>query len=117
MSNVRARRKALGLTLRDLSEQTGIAFSWISSVEREVTPRAISLRHARAIARVLGAPVDDLFPPNAAEIDERRRFRCPECATVFVWSRAPMMDDDIRCPCCRYGDEARYFDSASEPRP
>lgn len=60
MNIVRARRKELGLTLRDVRARTGVAISYLSSIERE--SRAVSLNHARAIARVLDSTVDELFP-------------------------------------------------------
>ena len=48
-------------SLRDVSEQIGVAFSHISALEHG-TQRNPSLKVARALSRLYGKSIDELFP-------------------------------------------------------
>lgn len=61
VSFLREVRKSLNLTLRDVSERSGVAFSYISNLERGVMSNP-SIGAARAIAGVYGMTIDELFP-------------------------------------------------------
>src|SRR5687768_2849839 len=56
---IRERREALRLTRRDLADQTGLSYPYISQLEtayRLPSPKAMQV-----LARVLGVPASDLF--------------------------------------------------------
>lgn len=56
---IRERREALGLTRRDLADQTGLSYPYISQLEtayRLPSPKAMQV-----LARSLGVPASDLF--------------------------------------------------------
>ncbi len=55
---VAAFRKHLDITLRDLSERTGIAASYLSEIERDIKPRSAAA--LSRIANALGTTVDSL---------------------------------------------------------
>lgn len=79
-ADLRALRKARGLTLTDLSERLGRSVGWLSQVERDLSvPSITDLRH---LAREFGVPVSMLFgqaPAPAAEAGRivRARARRP----------------------------------------
>jgi transcriptional regulator with XRE-family HTH domain len=51
-------RKAMGLTLRDVSKATGIS---LASVNRAERGRETTLSNAKKIAAFFGQPVDDIW--------------------------------------------------------
>ena len=58
-NKVRERRKALGRTLGQLSEASGLPVSTLSDVERGMEPK---VKTAQRIAWALGRTVDELWP-------------------------------------------------------
>lgn len=58
-ADLRALRKARGVTLTELSRQLGRSVGWLSQVERDLSQPSIA--DLRAIAAGLGAPVSLLF--------------------------------------------------------
>lgn len=61
-NHVRACRIAMGMTQSKLAEMSGIPASTISEIEHGAEPRVMT---AICIARVLGFPVEELWPlPN-----------------------------------------------------
>ncbi len=56
---LRLRRKELGLTLREIADQTGLSVGFISQLERGMT--APSLSSLYSLARALRAPVTSFF--------------------------------------------------------
>lgn len=67
-ADLRALRKARGLTLADLAEQLGRSVGWLSQVERDLSdPSVTDLRH---MAERLGVSVSMLFRHDAAPAHE-----------------------------------------------
>ncbi|MDF1728372.1 MAG: XRE family transcriptional regulator [Sulfitobacter sp.] len=67
-ADLRALRKARGLTLAGLAEALGRSVGWLSQVERDISePSITDLRH---IAQALGVPVSMLFRHAAAPAHE-----------------------------------------------
>lgn len=67
-ADLRALRKARGLTLSDMAEQLGRSVGWLSQVERDMSEPSINdLRH---IAKSLGVSVSMLFSHAPAPADE-----------------------------------------------
>jgi transcriptional regulator with XRE-family HTH domain len=67
-ADIRALRKARGLTLADLSDRLGRSVGWLSQVERDLSdPSITDLRH---LAAALGVPVSTLFGQSAAPAAE-----------------------------------------------
>lgn len=62
--NVYWHRIEQGLTYRDLSEASGVAFSHISFIEKG--NRGVSLHHAMALAKALGVPLSVLVEEDAS---------------------------------------------------
>jgi transcriptional regulator with XRE-family HTH domain len=59
-------RNQKGMTQRDISEQTGLAGSYLSRIEnRHLEPRPHTLRK---IAKALGVPMSELFQERSAEL-------------------------------------------------
>jgi transcriptional regulator with XRE-family HTH domain len=85
-SRIRERRKALGLTLRDLSEQVDLSSSFIAQVERgQVTPSIPSLQ---LIANALQVPIFYFFIEEREEQhivrkDGRRKIHFPDSNITY----------------------------------
>ena len=60
-NNVKERRKELGMTLEQLSQESGVPVSTLSDVERGIEPK---VKTAQRIAHALGRSVDDLWPES-----------------------------------------------------
>jgi len=68
-ADLRALRKARGLTLAELALRVGRSVGWLSQVERDLAePTIADLRH---LADALEQPLSLLFGPNCAPEDER----------------------------------------------
>ncbi|MRU16461.1 helix-turn-helix domain-containing protein [Roseovarius sp. A21] len=67
--DLRALRKARGLTLSDLSEILGRSVGWLSQVERDLSEPSIS--DLREIAAALGVPMSMLFGHASAPVEEQ----------------------------------------------
>lgn len=68
-ADLRALRKARGLTLTDLATTLGRSVGWLSQVERDKSDPSIS--DLRQIARVLDVSVSSLFRQDATPLDEQ----------------------------------------------
>lgn len=68
-ADLRALRKARGLTLTDLAETLGRSVGWLSQVERDLSEPSIS--DLRQIAKALGVPMSLLFGHASAPADEQ----------------------------------------------
>jgi transcriptional regulator with XRE-family HTH domain len=68
-ADIRALRKARGLTLADLAAHLDRSVGWISQVERDLSEPSIS--DLRQIARCLGVPMSMLFAHSAAPAQEQ----------------------------------------------
>lgn len=65
-NHVRACRTAMGMTQSKLAEMSGVPASTISEIEHGAEPRVMT---AICIARVLGFPVEELWPlPNEGQV-------------------------------------------------
>ncbi|MFB2533292.1 cupin domain-containing protein [Paracoccus sp. p4-l81] len=74
---LRLRRRELGMTLRDVADQTGLSVGFISQLERGMTSPSLSSLYALAAA--LKSPVTAFFdPPNRSpgltRVDTRAMF-------------------------------------------
>ncbi|MEM7190296.1 MAG: cupin domain-containing protein [Pseudomonadota bacterium] len=68
-SDVRALRKARGLTLAELALRVGRSVGWLSQIERDVTEPTIG--DLRKLASALDQPLSLFFGPGEAPADER----------------------------------------------
>ncbi|MEM9844812.1 MAG: XRE family transcriptional regulator [Pseudomonadota bacterium] len=68
-ADLRALRKARGLTLSTLSEDLGRSVGWLSQVERDKSEPSIS--DLRQIAAALGVPMSLLFAHSSAPAEEQ----------------------------------------------
>lgn len=67
--NFRIERRKAGLSMRDVSEQTGTVISYLSKMERGQA--GISMDKAAELAKVLGVPLAKLLK-YSPEVDEPR---------------------------------------------
>lgn len=58
-NNVKNRRRELGMTLEQLSQESGVPVSTISDVERGIEPK---VKTAQRIAWALNRTIDELWP-------------------------------------------------------
>ena len=68
-ADLRALRKARGLTLSELAQKVGRSVGWLSQVERDLAEPTIS--DLRRLASVLDQPMSLFFGPSSAPEDER----------------------------------------------
>jgi transcriptional regulator with XRE-family HTH domain len=68
-ADLRALRKARGLTLADLSDRLGRSVGWLSQVERDLSEPSIS--DLRQITEALGVPMSLLFGHGSAPAHEQ----------------------------------------------
>ncbi|WP_292293103.1 XRE family transcriptional regulator [Marivita sp.] len=67
-ADLRALRKARGLTLQDIADRLGRSVGWVSQIERDLSePSITDLRH---IAKLFDVPVSLLFGTPQAAADE-----------------------------------------------
>lgn len=95
---VRARRRRLGLTLKELALRTGLSISFLSQVERnQASP---SLSSLIGIARVLGVGIDAFVdPPGGARMvsraDERTLFSLVPNGVQYGRVSSDIPDQDL----------------------
>ena len=68
-ADLRALRKARGLTLSEIAARLGRSVGWLSQVERDMSDPSIS--DLREIAECLGVPMSRLFGHSSAPADEQ----------------------------------------------
>ncbi|CUH42479.1 helix-turn-helix domain-containing protein [Ruegeria atlantica] len=68
-ADIRALRKARGLTLTEIAARLGRSVGWLSQVERDKSDPSIS--DLRQIAECLGVPMSMLFAHSSAPADEQ----------------------------------------------
>ncbi len=94
-ADLRALRRARGLTLQGLADQLGRSVGWLSQVERDLSaPSITDLRH---LARALEVSVSTLARPDAAVSEEvgvivRRGCRRP------IGNRTPGLVEELLSP-------------------
>ncbi|MCK0151806.1 helix-turn-helix domain-containing protein [Marivita sp. S6314] len=67
-ADLRALRKARGLTLQDIADQMDRSVGWVSQIERDLSEPSIT--DLRQIAKVLDVPISLLFGQANAKADE-----------------------------------------------
>lgn len=68
-ADLRALRRARGITIADLAAQMGRSVGWISQVERDLSDPSIS--DLRALAKCLEVPMSMLFAHASAPVEEQ----------------------------------------------
>ncbi|WP_425083566.1 helix-turn-helix domain-containing protein [Ruegeria profundi] len=68
-ADLRALRKARGLTLTEIADRLNRSVGWLSQVERDMSDPSIS--DLRQIAECLGVPMSMLFSHSAAPVEEQ----------------------------------------------
>lgn len=105
MKRVRARRKELGLSQRELSRLSRCAPGFVSAVERGRVPpgRLRTVRNGlNRIAQTLEAELAELFPPEYLEMVQRELL--PDEKRPLIWerevslSRWPRHDEALMVP-------------------
>jgi transcriptional regulator with XRE-family HTH domain len=83
-ARMRARREALGLSLRSLADRTGVSASFLSQVERGlVSP---SIQTLTAVSRALEVPIYHFLlesPDPVVKHDQRRRLIMPNTSVDY----------------------------------
>jgi transcriptional regulator with XRE-family HTH domain len=81
---MRARRKALGLSLKSLSERTGVSASFLSQVERGIV--SPSIQTLVAVSRALEVPIYHFLletPDPVVRHDRRSRLIMPNTSVIY----------------------------------
>ncbi len=120
-ADLRALRKARGLTLADLGERLGRSVGWISQVERDLSqPSVDDLRH---FGEVLGVPLSMLFGQAPAPAQEaghivrkgaRRPIGSGEAGLVEELL-SPDLTDDFEVVHSTFLPRSRIGDAVSRP--
>lgn len=93
-ADLRALRKARGLTLHELAARLGRSVGWLSQVERDISDPSIA--DLRAMARALDVSVSSLFRVAAAAGEEGRIVRAS--ARRPIGSRAAGLVEELLSP-------------------
>ena len=120
-ADLRALRKARGLTLADLADRLGRSVGWLSQVERDLSDPSIN--DLRDLAAVLDVPVSLLFGQPAAPAQEaghvvrhgaRRRIGSGEAGLVEELL-SPDLTDDFEMVYCTFEPQSRIGTAVSRP--
>ncbi|MEC3860850.1 cupin domain-containing protein [Mesobacterium sp. TK19101] len=119
-ADLRALRKARGLTLNDLSDRLGRSVGWLSQVERNISePSITDLRH---IAALLDVSVSSLFrsegPAEEAGFIVRARNRRPIGSRVSGLVEellSPDLTDDFEVVHCVFEPRAQIGETCTRP--
>lgn len=71
-ADLRALRKARGLTLADMSAELGVSVGWLSQVERDISP--VDTETLKTIAKLLSVPVSLFFGQASGPASEQGRI-------------------------------------------
>jgi transcriptional regulator with XRE-family HTH domain len=120
-ADLRALRKARGLTLHDLSETLNRSVGWMSQVERDLSDPSIT--DLRYIAKALGVSVSMLFRHAAAPAHEagyivRKNARRPigsSVAGLVEELLSPDLTDDFEVVHSTFLPHSRIKDPVSRP--
>lgn len=94
-ADLRALRKARGLTLSGLAESLGRSVGWMSQVERDISTPSID--DLRAMARALDVSLSSLFRQTDAPAGERGHI-VRRAARRPIGSRAAGLDEELLSP-------------------
>ena len=120
-ADLRALRKARGVTLADLAAQLDRSVGWLSQVERDLSaPSITDLRH---IAAALGVPVSLLFGQAPAPADEaghvvRKGARRPigsDAAGLVEELLSPDLTDDFEMVHSTFEPHSRIGEVVTRP--
>jgi transcriptional regulator with XRE-family HTH domain len=120
-ADIRALRKARGLTLVDLSDILGRSIGWLSQVERDKSEPGIN--DLRDLAKALDISVSSLFGTGSAPINEvgfvvRKDSRRPigsREAGLVEELLSPDLTDDFEMLYSTFEPGAKLFSSVSRP--
>lgn len=89
---IRARRQAIGLTMKKLSELAGLGESYISEIERGLIeyPRVSTLR---SVARALGCGISDLTGEPETLSDETLDY--PKLQLAFAVAAKKLLNQEL----------------------
>ena len=115
---LRERREALGLTRRDLADQTGLSYPYISQLEtayRLPSPKAMQV-----LARALSVPASDLFHALPSDSGQGQTFdvagAAPQ-ASAAQWIGNPNYQQSAHPPTATAAEAARSAIGALEVLP
>ena len=120
-ADLRALRKARGLTLQDMADALGRSVGWVSQVERDLSePSITDLRH---MAAKLDIAVTTLFRRSAAPADEegfvvRQHARRPigsRTAGLVEELLSPDLTDDFEVVHSTFEPYSKIADTVSRP--
>ncbi|MFY0693309.1 MAG: helix-turn-helix transcriptional regulator [Paracoccaceae bacterium] len=94
-ADLRALRKARGLTLSELSDRLGRSVGWLSQVERDLSDPSIT--DLRQLAGVLDVSVQSLFRQSAA-LDHEEGIVVRSAARRPIGSRAAGLVEELLSP-------------------
>lgn len=120
-ADLRALRKARGLTLVDLADHLGRSVGWLSQVERDISEPSIT--DLRQIAALLDVSVSMLFRHSAAPAHEagyvvRRDARRPigsDIAGLVEELLSPDLTDDFEMVHSTFQPHSRIKEAVSRP--
>ena len=120
-ADLRALRKARGLTLAEMAEALGRSVGWLSQVERDKSEPSIS--DLRQIAGYLGVSISMLFRHDAAPVHEagyivRRETRRPmgsSTAGLIEELLSPDLTDDFEVVHSTFLPHSRIAETVTRP--
>ena len=120
-ADIRALRKARGLTLTDIADRLGRSVGWLSQVERDKSDPSIS--DLRQIAACLGVPMSMMFAHSAAPVEEqgyvvRARARRPMGSGeegLIEELLSPDLTDDFEMVHSTFAPNSRMQEPANRP--
>ena len=120
-ADLRALRRARGLTLQAMAEGLGRSVGWVSQVERDLSQPAIA--DLRAIADLLGVPLSLLFGTARAPVTEEghvvragaRRSLGHRAAGLVEELLSPDLTDDFEVVHSTFAPGARFTHPQGRP--
>ena len=120
-ADIRALRKARGLTLVDLSDILGRSVGWLSQVERDKSEPGVN--DLRGLAKALDISISSLFSAGPAPVDEagfvvRKDSRRPigsREAGLVEELLSPDLTDDFEMLHSTFEPGAKLFQAVSRP--
>jgi transcriptional regulator with XRE-family HTH domain len=120
-ADIRALRKARGLTLTDVAVTLGRSVGWLSQVERDLSDPSIS--DLRQIAGCLGVPMSMMFAHSAAPVEEQgyivragaRRPMGSGEEGLIEELLSPDLTDDFEMVHSTFAPRSRMQESANRP--
>jgi transcriptional regulator with XRE-family HTH domain len=120
-ADIRALRKARGITLQSLAESLGRSVGWLSQVERDLSEPSVD--DLRRLARAFGVPISILFGQSSAPVEEagvivrkgaRRRIGSGEGGLVEELL-SPDLTDDFEMVHSTFAPRSRIGEIVTRP--